>query len=73
MQRSFAHRHLPLVMAVVVWLAIYFTVFFSLKIGVAQEIMFSTPDSQEYLVTGAEFLQLEQAGFSHTDRSSFPY
>jgi hypothetical protein len=72
MQNSFVTRHWALMISVLIWLAIYFLVFFSLKIGVAQEIMFSSPDSQEYLVTGAEFLQREPAGFSHTRPFLFP-
>jgi hypothetical protein len=53
-------------------LLIYFFVFANLKIGINENIMFSSDDSKEYLATAKEFFNFSETGFSITRPFLFP-
>lgn len=54
------------------WVAVYFVVFGSLKMPVHDSFMFWTPDSQEYLNVGTEFYDFSATGFSNTRPFLYP-
>lgn len=69
---NFLRNNKTLILLNILWIAIYFTFFCQLSLPVNGKILFSTPDSQEYLKTGYEFFDLHHTGYSYTRPFLYP-
>lgn len=69
---DFLDKNKTLILLNFLWIGIYFLFFCQLNLPINSKILFSTPDSQEYLKTGYEFFDLHQTGFSTTRPFLYP-
>lgn len=69
---TFLYKHRILFIFNAVWIGVFFYYFNQLQQPISAKILFSTPDSNDYLKTAYEFFDWSQTGFSKTRPFLFP-